>query len=163
LAAQIDALFADTAALQPGTRYGLSDAEVARLRACAPQYRALCAELAGYGLPETLEHGDFWPGNIIATAQSCVYFDWSDASITHLFFRLRLSRETAGAHRPAIPDARTRLRDAYLEPWSLYAPMRRLVRAFDLAQRLAPLHHALTYHRYILPHIEAKWEAEAAL
>jgi hypothetical protein len=37
------------------------------------------------------------------------------------------------------------------------------VTAFALAQPLAALHYALTYHRIIFPAFEFRWEAERAL
>ena len=44
-----------------------------------------------------------------------------------------------------------------------YAPRERLRHAFELAQTLAPLHYATTYHRDILPHVAAKWQMERML
>jgi hypothetical protein len=59
-----------------------------------------------------------------------------------------------------VPDVRRRLRDAYLAPWTAYAPMEQLIEAFELAQPLAGLHHALLQHRYVLPNLESgsRWE-----
>jgi hypothetical protein len=64
---------------------------------------------------------------------------------------------------PSVPDASVRLRHAYLEPWTIYEPMDRLIAAFELSQALAALHIAVTYQRFILPNLEtgAEWEAAA--
>ena len=56
-----------------------------------------------------------------------------------------------------------RLRQAYLEPWTAYAPMSKLAALYALAQKVAALHHALIYHRDILPHMQARWEMERML
>jgi hypothetical protein len=53
-----------------------------------------------------------------------------------------------------------RLTHAYLEPWTLYAPMKEVQSAFALARVLAPLHFAITYQRDTLPHMESRWEME---
>ncbi|HYN90239.1 MAG TPA: hypothetical protein VER55_17010, partial [Ardenticatenaceae bacterium] len=45
-------------------------------------------------------------------------------------------------------------------PWSAHAPRHQLLQAFELSQRLAPLHHALFYHQLILPNMEIRWEME---
>jgi hypothetical protein len=159
LAAQIDPLLSDTAALTSASA-ALDQREIAELRALGPRLRARCAELAGYGLPLTLEHGDFWPGQVLARDDGDVFIDWSDSSVAHPFFSMSFFSDTTEAEEflPGIADLRSRMRDAYLEPWNAYEPAARLVEAYELAQQLAPLHNAITYHVYILPGMQAKWE-----
>lgn len=142
LSEQIEPLFADTHAMMPGEPEDLSASEIEELRVLTPQFKAMCAELANYGMPYTLEHGDLWPGNIIVTDENCIYFDWADSSIAHPFFSL-LPFFELGDSLPDIPDIRARLRNAYLEPWTIYEPMPRLIEAFELSQTLAALHYAL--------------------
>jgi hypothetical protein len=50
---------------------------------------------------------------------------------------------------PERPEARTYLRDAYLEGWEAFAPRERLVTAFGLALRLYRLYRALHQTRLI--------------
>jgi hypothetical protein len=122
----------------------MTAAQIARLRAIAPDLHAACAELAALGIPETLEHGDLWGTNIFLADDSGSTFrfhDWSDSSLSHPFFSLLLTLHDVELAFPDMPDARDRLRDA-----------------FAMAQRLAPLDHALLYHRRILPAMRAKWE-----
>lgn len=160
---QIEPLLADLPSA--GKAQGLSRAEIEELHQFAPQLSRMCVELAGYGVPQTLEHGDFHLRQIIVTEKSCLYFDWSDASVAHPFFSLALFfRYLEGEEGVlALPEVKARLRDAYLEPWTIYEPRPRLVEAFELAQSLAGLYYALKYHRIILPNMEAKWEAENTL
>ena len=161
LPASLDALLADEAAFLPGDDDGMTPEQVARLRTLAPSLMAACAELSALGIPETLEHGDLWGTNIFLSDDSGSTFrfhDWSDSSLSHPFFSLLLTLHDVELAFPDTPDARDRLRDAYLAPWSTIAPPDRLRRAFTLAQRLAPLDHALLYHRRILPAMRAKWE-----
>jgi len=160
LVAQIDPLLADLP-----TMPGLSPVELTQLQGLAPQLRALCAQLSCYRVPYTLEHGDFHAQNIILTDQGALYFDWSDCAIAHPFFSLSLffrSIEQEGWF-PHISQVRSLLRDAYLEPWLAYEPMDRLIEAFELAQILEVLHHAVTYHQILVPTIEdnSKWAAIA--
>lgn len=91
------------------------------------------------------------------------FLDWSDSSIAHPFFSLLLFLVEVEDYFPKEPGVRDRLRDAYLEPWTIFAPHARLVEAFELAQPLAALHHALAYHQVVLPNMELRWEMELML
>jgi hypothetical protein len=163
LAAQLDALFADAAAMLPGRPAGLSAKEMLQLRAFAPRLKAMCAELANYRLPRSLEHGDFWAGQIGISNGNYVFIDWSDSSIAHPFFSMLFFLVEIEDFFPKIRNVRTRLRNAYLQPWTCYAPLDQLITAFELSQPLAALHHALIYHRLVLPNMEFKWEMELML
>lgn len=160
LSAALDALLADTAALLPGAPGGLTAAEIGALRALAPHLASWCEELTRATVPETLEHGDFWAGNVAATVARYVYFDWSDSALTHPFFSLALFLADASRAFPDDPDIGVHLRDAYLAPWVAHTRREDLGRVFELAQRVAPLHHAVAYHREILPAMAARWEME---
>ncbi len=46
-----------------------------------------------------------------------------------------------------VSDARRRIRNAYLAPWTKFEPMDRLVQAFAMAQKLSALHHALSFQQ----------------
>jgi hypothetical protein len=63
---------------------------------------------------------------------------------------------------PEIPDARGRLRDAYLSRWTAYAPMERLREAANLAEILGHLHQAVSY-QHIVANLEAKHELDENL
>ncbi len=156
----IDALLDDDAALLNGITGGLTDDEIAALRARKEEFRARCAQLMTFEIPLSLEHGDLWAGNIISKHDDFLYFDLSDSSVAHPFFSLSLFLADAEAEFPDAPDIRKRLRDAYLQAWALYRPMEDLQEAFAVAEVLGPLHHAVTYHRYILPQMKTKWEME---
>ena len=135
-----------------------------RLRDELPAFATLRDELAGFTIPLTLEHGDLWANTIIwADGTTPLYFEWSDASVTHPFFSLILFLDEAVAAFPELPNAGSRLLTAYLAPWSLYKSDQELRRAMEIARILGPLHHAVAYHRAILPMLEQKWEMENLL
>ena len=155
LPAQYEALLGDTDALRLGLPDGLSADEHARLLAFAPEFAARCAELASYGLPETLHHDDFHDGNIFvrdrplrpgqtgARVASPTAFSTLLVNQRSIAYRLGFLGEEH--HRPET----VRLRDAYLEPWSAYAPRADLLAAFVLARQLAMVGRALTWHRVV--------------
>ena len=165
LADHIDALLADTPAMLPDQPGGLSQDQIDALRARAGQFRAMCVDLARYNIPETLEHGDFAPGQIVVVDDSYVFIDWSDSSIAHPFFSMNFFCDLTeiGDYLPSAPGIYTRLRDAYLEPWSSYEPIDRLIQAYEIARPLSALHNAVIYHRHILPNMENQWEMRRML
>ena len=149
---QIEDLLADPDAQLPGHPLGLSDQETEALRGLGPTLSDMCARLADYGVPETLEHGDLDVGNAFVRDGACIYMDWSDSSVAHPFFT---PVNVCGWRRDTEA-----MRDAYLEPWTELGPVSRLREAYRLAEPLNALHQAVSYHRYILPRVEpsARWE-----
>ncbi len=157
LADAIEPLLMASVEALSGSSISLSDAELAQLRALISEFKQTIVDLAAYSIPTSLEHGDFWAGQVVLNDDKCIFIDWSDCSISHPFFSLYFLTDT-DIRLPDVPDVRERLRDAYLKPWRAYEPMDKLIEAYNLAMRLAPLHHALTYHQQILPQMQMKWE-----
>jgi Ser/Thr protein kinase RdoA (MazF antagonist) len=153
LASQIHLLFQDA----------LREPEIAQLLAFAPQLAALWEELAQLGVPHTLVHGDLSPRNIYVTGDNYIYFDWSDSCISHPFFDTVRFLYEIEMELTDVPDARTRLRNAYLEPWAVYEPVERLISAFErCSQTLVSLYQAILDRR-LTANLEGsvKWESFA--
>ncbi len=153
----IEPLLMNSAESLSGSSISLSEDELVQLRARIPEFKQACVDLSAYSIPTSLEHGDFWAGQIVLNGDKCVFIDWSDCSVSHPFFSLFFLND-ADIRLPEVPDARERLRDAYLQPWRAYEPMDKLIEVYNLAMRLAPLHHTLIYHHHILPAMQSKWE-----
>lgn len=158
LASQIERLMNDL----PET---LSEDEKTQLKRYAPTLRALCYELVEYNLPLTLTHGDFWSGNVIIkdTDQTPLFFDWSDASISHPFFDAATFLDDLPDTLVGVDAPRVYLLNAYLDEWKSYNTHSNLKRAFKIARVLTYMHQALFYHVHILPGIETavRWELAA--
>jgi hypothetical protein len=165
LEAGLGALLADPDAALVGKPGGLTPDEVEAVGALAPRLHDGCARLAAFRVPESLDHADLWAGNIVPGDGGPIFFDWAESSVAHPFFSFLLFMPDATHRLSHVPDARRRLRDAYLEPWTVYEPMERLIDAFELAQPLAALHHALLQHRVVLPNLEpsSRWELEGEI
>jgi len=144
-------LLAGKETLRVGLPDGLTLEEYRRLQELAPRVAALCADLASYGVPDSLHHGDFHDGNVFVRDGRPLFFDWGDCSVAHPFFSLRttfvsveisLDLEEGAGEIPA-------LRDAYLEPWTRFESRSNLQAAFWLAQRLSPVVSALGWDRVV--------------
>lgn len=166
LPAQYEALLRDTESLRLGLPDGLTAGEHARLVAFAPRFAARCAELASYGLPETLHHDDFHDANIFVRDGRYALADWGESCVAHPFSTL-LVNQRGIAYRLGFlgeenqrPET-TRLRDAYLESWTTYAPRADLLTASVLARQLAMAGRALTWHHVVSRLTGPDREAEA--
>ena len=156
LPTQYEALLRDTDALRIGLPDGLTADEHARLVAFTPQFASRCAELASYGLPETLHHDDFHDANIFVRDGRYALADWGESCVAHPFSTLLVNQRSIAYRLGFLGEENehpetTRLRDAYLEPWTAYAPRADLLAACALARQLAMAGRALTWHHVISP------------
>jgi hypothetical protein len=133
----------------------LEPGEVRQLRGFVPRFIELCDELAGCGIPETIQHDDLHHANLYQGSGSLRVLDWGDASVSHPFaslvvtFRFLEERTKLTAGDPWFG----RLRDAYLEPWGPgHAP------TFALAMVVGGFTRAIAYirQRAILPESERR-------
>lgn len=144
-----NALLEDTESLLVGQESGLSAAEHQQLLDLRPAFADWCAELASYGLPETLLHEEVHDVNVLVSPDGrYIFTDWSDSSVGHPFFAMLVTIRAA-AHRLKLAEdgpEMQRLRDVYLEPWTSYASRAELVAAYELAYRLAMVNRALSWY-----------------
>ena len=82
-------LLTDEASLIIGQEKGLTSAEFQQLKDLTPRFERICADLAAFGIPESINHGDFHDGNVLLKNGRVTFFDWGDASVTHPFVSLR--------------------------------------------------------------------------
>jgi hypothetical protein len=163
IAAHIDPLLDDDGLLRCGTR-PLNEDEITHLRDLRPRLHQAFEALHTYNIPLSLEHGDLWTGQIIVRPDGgYVFTDWSDSTITHPLFSLPFFLAEVDNELPGVPDARERLRETYLTPWTTFEPMPRLLEAYAHVNLLSPLFTTLQYAFDILPRMEIRWEMENML
>jgi hypothetical protein len=146
LAAFLPELLADDLALLVGAPGGLSVAEAASIRGRLPELVDVCHALAAIGIPDSLDHGDLAPDEVIVGAMGPVFLDWSDGSITNPF----LSGAALLAHGEFAPrDAD--LEAAYLGPWLASGVVSEAAgrAALNLARVVEPFHRAQIAHRVL--------------
>jgi hypothetical protein len=107
----------------------------------------------GGPVPLSLIHEEVHDGNVHVRQGRPVFIDWAEASVSHPFAgltnTLRAFTDRYG-HEPGGPEV-LRIRDAYLEPWTRYAPLDELRALFTEGYALGMLVRALTWERIILP------------
>jgi aminoglycoside phosphotransferase (APT) family kinase protein len=113
--------------------------DIAQLRSAAERLAEMCAELAALPVPHTIVHGDLHLENVSRGEHGFVIFDWTDACVSHPFIDMIMIRFE---HDEAV---KARLRDAYLDQWSGFGSAAELRRAWQLAEPLTALNHAIGY------------------
>jgi hypothetical protein len=101
---------------------------------------ALFARLAACGVPDTLVHGDFHPGNVRGD-RSPVLFDWGDSMVGHPALDLIRLRDWA-APAPALTGRWCRF-------WRRTVPGSDPEQAVALAAVLAPLRDAILFDTFL--------------
>ena len=81
----------------------------------------------GGSLPLTLIHEEVQDGNVHVQDGRPIFIDWAEASVSHPFAGMTNTLRIVGWRsewEPGGPET-LRLRDAYLEPWTRFAPIGR--------------------------------------
>ena len=147
-------LLTDEESLMIDQEKGLTSAEWQQLKSMTARFGQICSELAGFGIPESINHGDFHDGNVLLRDGRITFFDWGDASVTHPFITLRtffVSMEIAlklDDYAPPTSEM-TALLNRYLEQWKQFADQESLLTAYKLSRPVASMVTALAWHQGI--------------
>ncbi|MFD7734957.1 phosphotransferase family protein [Kitasatospora phosalacinea] len=130
-------------ALLERLRPELSAVEYAQGRELAATLPELAARLDRCGLPSTLVHGDFHPGNWRFDGERPTVLDFSDAAWGH---------PALDGLRPApflSPERWADVRSRWVAAWRALAPGSRPEEALELAAPLVHVHFALRYQEFL--------------
>ena len=95
------------------------------------------------GLPDTIVHGDFHPGNWRSDGGPPVVVDWADAHLGHpVLDGLRARDFLPAAKRPGAARA-------WIEAWASRLPGSDPARALSIAEPLAHLSYAVRYQEFL--------------
>jgi hypothetical protein len=129
--------------------------ELRRLREAVPRVRSMCAELARYGIPETIQHDDLNDGAVYVRDGQYRILDWGDACVSHPWFSMSVTLEGVIAWGPDDLEGSVDtgpFRDAYLEPFAAFLDVPEVVATAELAIRLGWVCRAVNGH---VPGIDA--------
>ncbi len=134
---------------------GLTSEEFHRVQELAPRFAQICTDLAAFGIPETVNHGDFHDGNVLVKNGRITLFDWGDGNISHPFVSLRtffvsIENSLELDDYSFTPEMQALL-DVYLEPWEKFASKEKLLQAYYLSRCVSAIVKALGWHQTVAP------------
>jgi hypothetical protein len=100
------------------------------------------AALESCGVPDTLQHGDFHPGNMRSDGRHRVLIDWGDCRIGHPVFDLIRLREWRG-------DDVAALTGQWCAHWRRVVPGCDPERAIELVEPVVTLRYAMIYDMFV--------------
>jgi len=148
-----DQLLADKEATRVDQPKGLTSEEFALVQSLASRFTQICKDLAAFGLPETVNHGDFHDGNVLVKEGRITLFDWGDGNISHPFTSLRtffVSIEISlELEDYSFTPEMQALLEIYLQPWIKFASKEKLVEAYFLSRCVSSIVKALGWHQTV--------------
>jgi hypothetical protein len=105
-----------------------------------PRITPTTVPMPSFGLPDTLTHGDFHPGN---WRQSGEIIDWSDAVWGHP------ALDACRVMERCEPEMRDHVRKVWSEAWLTHRPDSEPLEALDVARRAGHLHNAVKYQLFL--------------
>mgnify|MGYP001389447934 CR=1 FL=1 len=131
------------------TEAGLNKHALKQFKSAQPLFHQRCKKLAAFGIPETLEHGDFHDNNVLIKGSKICLHDFGDASVSHPFFSLAsFMASLEKHHKLPVTSAQTQiLKKTYLRAWKTYGRDKDLIAAAELAYQLRPFIWLLSFQR----------------
>jgi hypothetical protein len=110
-----------------------------------------CELLESFHLPDTLGHIDLNPGNILVSAESCVFLDWAEGCVSNPCLTFEYFRQHWERSNLEGPAAGARITAAYLRPWQAFFSLEELRRAMAIAPLVAVFAYAVANDRWRSP------------
>jgi hypothetical protein len=112
------------------------------LRTLASQIKGALSNLAELDIPDTLGHLDFNPGNILCSADQCIFLDWAEACVGPPFLTLEYLREHLVRLRHGDINLSADVVKPYETTWRGILSHETISRSLDLAPVLAVFAYA---------------------
>ena len=103
---------------------------------------ALCC-LESLGIPDTLGHSYFNPGNILVGSQRCVFIDWAEAHVSHPFLTFEYLISHLRKDYPALTRFEDAIRSAYAQRWQSVSLPEHVSEAFLFSSLVAVFAYAV--------------------
>ena len=125
------------------TRHELDAADAKVIDPFIAHLDARFAALAACGIPDSLVHGDFHPGNVRGIGTDLTILDWGDAGVGHPLLDVPAFMDRAPAERTGS------LREHWTAAWRAAYPKSDPARAWDTIAPIAAARKAVIYRAFL--------------
>jgi hypothetical protein len=112
------------------------------------ELKKACLVLRGLGLPDTLGHIDFNPGNILVSPDGCVFLDWAEGCVGNPLITFEYFREYSNRHFIEDAELTHKIALAYLRPWQSLLRATDMTRGMALSPLIAVFGYAVSSHTW---------------
>jgi hypothetical protein len=99
--------------------------------------------LESMGIPDTLGHSDFNPGNILVGSNRCVFIDWAEAQVSHPFLTFEYLVSHLRKDYPTLVPFESAIRSSYAQDWQFVSLPEHVSEAFLLSPLVAVFAYAV--------------------
>jgi len=99
--------------------------------------------LESLGIPDTVGHSDFNPGNILVGSERCVFIDWAEAHVSHPFLTFEYLISHLRKDYPALARFEDAIRWSYAQPWQSVSLPEHVSEAFLFSPLVAVFAYAV--------------------
>ncbi len=100
--------------------------------------------LAVSGIPDTLGHTDFNPGNIIVGPERCIFLDWAEAHVGHPFLTFEYFLAHLRKDYPQLAPLESQLRASYSRTWNSVTSAEQIPQGYSFSPLVAVYAYALS-------------------
>jgi hypothetical protein len=113
------------------------------LQLLSQELKQACSALQSLGLPDTVGHIDFNPGNVVVSPQDCVFLDWAEGCVANPLVTFEYLREHSRRQSVGGDGGLGKIAAAYLRPWQAFFSLADLERALAVSPLVAVLAYAV--------------------
>ncbi|NKB71866.1 MAG: phosphotransferase [Candidatus Latescibacteria bacterium] len=112
-------------------------------------------ELSGMPIPQTLVHGDLNMSNVAQQEGHYLFYDWTDACVSHPFFDMFLSHVSGDLNGVSMSEV-------YFAPWQAWTDRETIDKIWTLSIPLCYLHYGVKYQSLVgnLPDLSEESKGE---
>jgi hypothetical protein len=114
-------------------------------------------------IPDTLNHFDLNPANVIASSRECRFLDWAEAAAGNPFLSFEYLRQHFLRTFADEPGATTAFRQSYVNVWRKLLPDSTIALGMELMPLLAPFAYAVNALSWKVAHRDAQPESAGFL
>jgi Phosphotransferase enzyme family len=164
LVSQVAPFFAEIESLmEQQTKTTPLKLRVSEIRSLGARLTEALAQMERAAIPDTLNHFDLNPANVIVRSNGCKFLDWAEAAVGNPFLSFEYLRQHFLRTFGDEPDAATTFRQSFVKVWRELLPDSTIALGMEIIRLLAPFAYAVNALPWRAAHRDAQPECAGLL